>query len=358
VFGGVLTSWSQQIGPAVSAAGDVPSLALPTTGFQAYMVGELHGIEENAQFELQYLALLNKASGLRDVAIEEKSVYERQAEAYVSGTSDVFPAVLCLRFEILDGIRRLNSRLSQDKRIRIHLVDIDSPPSAIRQHLLDLQKQIPGAAKVKVPEVADIKTQGLAAVSQLQQLNADSRMRSELRTVEYSIRALQQGFEVANGQLEGSPFLEDREQAVASNIEERLRTRGVDSILVLYGSDHVSKAMKKDGGPNRDQPFAPMALRLQRSGIKLFSVVTFPLAGKSSWRGIDWDFPWSPSDGHLSSGETFDKLLASVPQAHFIYIDRAREPVAMPTYDISHLGVDAFLLFPFGTPLTDHCASH
>jgi hypothetical protein len=357
LFGGVLTCTSQQIRSGVWAASEVQPLPLPTAGFQAYIIGELHGIEENAQFELKYLASLNKVSGLRDVAIEEKSVYGVQAEAYVEGKSGAFPRALCLRTEILDGIRHLNSDLSEDERIRIHLVDIDSPASAIRQHLLDLKQRIPGAEKVNVPEVDEIKAHGLAAVSQLQQLNVDARTRSELRTLEHSIGAYQQGFEVTTGRPAGSPYLEDREQAVASNIEDLLQKFGVDSILVLYGADHVSKLKRNDGGPNRDQPFAPMAMRLEQAGVKLFSVMMFPLAGKSSWRGDVWDFPWQPSDGHLSSGETLDKVLASVPQARFIYIVVNRERVRMPTTDVSHLGVDAFLLFPSGTPLIDHCTA-
>ena len=73
LLGGALTCTSQQIRPGVWAGTEVQPLPLPTAGFQAYMVGELHGIEENAQFELKYLTLLNEVSGLRDVAIDQLS---------------------------------------------------------------------------------------------------------------------------------------------------------------------------------------------------------------------------------------------------------------------------------------------
>jgi hypothetical protein len=103
--------------------------------------------------------------------------------------------------------------------------------------------------------------------------------------VEHSIRAYQEGLEVDTGIAKGSPYLEDREQAVASNVEDILRVGKIRCLLVLYGSDHVSRIRRGDGGPKRDQPFSPLALRLEQSGIRVFSMVTFPLAGRSSWRG-------------------------------------------------------------------------
>ena len=207
-----------------------------------------------------------------------------------------------------------------------------------------------------VPETSEIKAQGLAAVSELQLLNMGARTRSDLRTAELSIRAYQHSFEVGIGQGEGSPYLEDREQAVASNIEDLLHTSGIDAVLVLYGWDHVSRSMRNDGGPNRDQPFAPAALRIEQVGVKTFSVVMFPLAGQSSWRGNHWDFPWHAADVHLSSGEALDKVVASAAQAHFIYANRER--VRLPINEVANYAVDSYLLFPSGTPLFDHCTTH
>jgi len=135
-------------------------------------------------------------------------------------------------------------------------------------------------------------------------VTTDSATRSELRTVELSILAYQQGLEVDVGSPKGSPYLDSREQAVADNIVDLIRIRRTPSLLVLYGSDHVSTTPRKDGGPNRDQPFTPMALRLEQSGIKAFSVVTFPLSGRSFWRGHESELPWTATDGHLASGET------------------------------------------------------
>jgi hypothetical protein len=60
-----------------------------------------------------------------------------------------------------------------------------------------------------------------------------------------------------------------------------------------------------------------MALRLEESGIRIFCLVTFPLAGRSFWRGNENELPFTPKDGRLASGETLDKLLTTVPGARF-----------------------------------------
>lgn len=357
ICGSACTAASQEIRPGVSSAQQAQTLPLPTQGYEAYLVGELHGLEENEEFELQYLRLLHNASGLRDVAIEEKAVYENDAQAFVEGRSEQLPPELCLRAGILAGIRRLNTELNKDARIRIHLTDIDSPATAIRQHLAAIQQRLK-ANNVIIPDETAIKTRGLETVAQLKLLTTETALHSELRTIEFSIVAFEQGLEVGIGPSKGSPYLDSREQAVTSNIVDLLRLRGTPSLLVLYGSDHVSRTPRNDGGPERNQPFTPMALRLQQSGIKAFSVVTFPLAGHSFWRGQSSELPWTAIDGHLASGETFDQVLSAIPGTRFLYIDTKRQRARLPADDISNMQVDAFLLYRSGTPMRDHCAPH
>jgi hypothetical protein len=350
-------SIAQQIRPGVWAGTQLQALPLPNDGFQVYFVGELHGIQQNAEFQVQYLAQLNKTAHLRDLAIEEKSVYEDRAQTYIDGKSSDLPAQLCLRTSLLRAIRQLNASLKQDERIRIHLLDIDSPPGTIREHLVNIQSRTPAASKVDIPEADKIGQDGLASVMHLRQFPLDQRSQSELRTVEHSIRAYQLGFEAGTGPAKGSPYLEDREQAMTDNLLDIIRSSPARSVLVLCGADHASRAVLKDGGPDRNQPFAPMALRLQRSGIKIYSVATFPLAGSSFWRGSHRDLLWQPADGHLASGETMDKLLAAAPQAKFFYIDKSQESARLPSQDISNFIVDAFLLFPSASAMKDECSS-
>jgi len=356
IYGGAWKAVSEEIRPGVSAARQPEALPLPTQGYEVYLVGELHGLEENEEFQTGYLRQLHHASGLRDVAIEEDAVYENDAQAFVDGGSDALPAPLCLRAGVLYAIRSLNAGLNKDTRIRVHLIDIDSPAAAIRQHLAAIKKRF-AANSIGIPNETAIKKHGLKAAAQLKLLITDPAALSELRTIELSILAYQQGLEVDIGPAKGSPYLDSREQAIASNIVDLIRTRGTPSLLVLYGSDHVSRTPRKDGGRKRDQPFTPMALRLEQSGINAFSVVTFPLAGRSFWRGQKSELLWTAIDGHLASGETLDQLLSAAPGTRFLYIDTKRQRARLPSQDVSNMAVDAFLLFSAGTPMRNRCGT-
>src|SRR5580700_7538385 len=94
------TATAQELRPGVWAADDANALPLPLSGYQVYLMGEMHGVKENAALFGTYLSKLNTTGGLRDVAIEEKSVYDRDAQAYVEGRSNSIPAELCLRANI------------------------------------------------------------------------------------------------------------------------------------------------------------------------------------------------------------------------------------------------------------------
>lgn len=143
----------------------------------------------------------------------------------------------------------------------------------------------------------------------------------------------------------------------ASNMRELLRRPDCRGVLALYGSDHVSKARRKDGGDKRNRDFAPMALRLEQAGIKVFSVVTFPLSGRTRWRGRESDLLWTASDGSLAGGETLDRVLAAVPEATLFYVDPSRERIRLPSQDASKFAVNAFLPIARATPMEDRCAA-
>jgi hypothetical protein len=347
---------AQEPRPGVWAVNDASALPLPVSGYRVYLMGEMHGVKENAAIFGQYLSKLNTAGGLRDVAIEEKSVYERDAQAYVEGRSSSIPAELCLRANIIDTVRQLNQRRAVDQLIRIHLVDIDSPADAIRRHLQMIKEKVAGET-VSVPDVAAIRTSGLKTVEELRRLPASGAFLGELRTIEHSIRALQMGFEVDIGQAKGSTYLDDREDAVAANIRDVLAAEDAHGVLGFYGDDHVAKVRRKDGGPDRNLAFAPMALRLQESGVKVFSVATFPLSGRFSWRGQQGEMMWTAQDGSMANGETMDKFLAKFQHPALLYVDPKQERVILPSQDVTRSGPDAFLLITTGTAMENRCAA-
>ncbi|MBS1875994.1 MAG: hypothetical protein JSU00_22470 [Acidobacteria bacterium] len=336
--------------PAFVAASRVEDLPLPVRGYQVYMVGELHGVGENAPFQVAYLERL-AASGLRDVAIEEDAVYEAAAQAFVDGDRAEAPVELCLRLGLLREIRALNVRLAPGRRIRVHLTDVDSPAEAICEHLRMLGARL-RAGGVAIPAPAELKERGAAAVARLKALAVDDADRAALRTVEYSIEAYRQGLEAGAGPSKGSPYLEAREAAVAANIADVARSRG--AVLVLYGSDHVSRKTRRDGGPGRDHDFKPMALRLAEAGLRVHGVITFPLKASVRWRGRVTEMPWGPEDSRLTSGRNFLDVLGDSGTARYFFVDASVRP-RLASQDISNMTVDAFVLFREGTPMENLC---
>lgn len=347
----------QDLRRGVWATADVSDLPLPVSGYDVHLVGELHGVRESEEVLVEYLARLYAESGLRDVVIEEDAVYQHDAQAYVEGRSNTLPQQLCLRAGLLQALRSFNEGKGSEF-VRVHLVDVDSPAAAIRRHLLALQGQIPDAATVTVPSDTELKEHGPATVDALRQLATDPQTLRELRTVEYSLGAFQQGLEVGTTHsFTGSPYLDDREQSIASNMLDLVHDGDGRAILALYGADHASKTLRKDGGPERNREFSPLALRLVDAGATVFSLMAFPLSGHWSWRGRDGEMFWTPMDGHLASGETFDQVLASAPEAQWFYVDRTRQRLTLPSQDMSAYDVDAYLIFAGATPMDNHCAT-
>lgn len=352
------TSWlvavamsAAEIRPGVWGAKEASGLPLPVAKHQAYLLGELHGVERNAPFQLHYLERLHERAGVRDLVIEEDSVHERAAQRFVDGQSDELPSELCLRAEVLRGLREFNRRVAVKDRVRIHLADVDSPAPAIREHLRILREEWK-AEDVAVPAAAELKEQGFATVEKLRPWARTAAGRAELRTIELSIRALRDGLEVNTGVPKGSTYLESREEAITANVLD-LAERS--PVLVLYGTDHISRTLRKDGGPERNQPFKPMALRLKERGISAYSLMTIPLQAEVQWRGRRAVMPWTAADGRLASGETFEKMLASDVHLNIYFIDRKLEAARMVTSDLAKFEVDGYVLFRSSGPMRDSC---
>jgi hypothetical protein len=332
---------------------DLKPFPLPDSGYDVYLLGEMHGVKETEDILQQYLERLHSGAGLRDVAIEEDAVYEEAAQEFVAGRADTLPEALCLRAGVLRVFRRFNEGRLPDDRVRVHLVDVDSPAAAIREHLLAVQRRIDGAAGTAIPEADEVGMRGLAAVDALRALPAAGARLDELRTIRFSILAHQQGFEVGTRRPKGSPYIEEREEAIARNLDDIVREER--PVLALYGSDHVSKAPRKDGGPDRDRPFVPLALRLERAGRSVFSLVMFPLAGRTRWRGAEAELPYTVPESRLAKGDRLDRVLARERGATLVYVDPRRVPLRLAATDISAYSVDAFLLLAEATPMESAC---
>jgi hypothetical protein len=82
---------AQELRPGVWAGSDLSAFPLPVSGYDVYMFGEMHGVKENVEVLMQYLVRLYDGAGLRDIALEEKSAYQREAQVYVEGKSNAVP---------------------------------------------------------------------------------------------------------------------------------------------------------------------------------------------------------------------------------------------------------------------------
>ena len=347
---------ARELRQGVWASRDMSDLPLALSGYQVYLLGEMHGARENEQFLEQYLERL-AAGGLRDVALEINSVWEPSLQAYAEGRTDLLPEQVCLRAGLLRAVRRLNEKLAADQRVRVHAVDVDSPAAAIHRHMMAIRERVPRGTTVKVPPVSQIRKKGIEATARLKRLTQDLPLLGELRTVEHSIRALKKGLEFGVGPALGSPYLDEREDAIALNIRDVVNTPDSRGVLVFFGSDHVSKRMRNDGGANRDHDFAPMALRLEQAGLRVYSVAAFPLSGRTRWRSGESELLWTARDGSLADGESLDRVLAGLVEGTLLYIDTQRHKVRLPSQDVSGYAVDAFLLFRRATPIGNFCGS-
>lgn len=310
----------------------------PPAGAQLYMYGEMHGLAENEALVLRYINTLY-ARGLRDVAIEEDAVYESAAQAYVIGRAATLPAELCLRATSLRMIREFNHGKHRRDQIHVHLVDLDSPAEAIAAHAAALRQR-----GVDVPDTAE-------AVMELAGRTPGAHLHAELRTLAYSMKALKQGFSVGTGIGKGSPYLEEREQAITENLQDIIHKAHGRPVLASYGADHVSRTQRADGGPNRDQPFQPVALRLAQSGIRVHSTVAFPLSGSWQWCGRTQEALWSAEDGELD-GVRWDRVFHDEP---WLFLEKKKHAVKLPSQDLTAIDVDAYIVIRKSTPVPDAC---
>jgi hypothetical protein len=71
----VFAGSAQELRPGVWGGRDLGAFPLPVSGYDVYMIGELHGVKETEGVLVQYLARLVEGAGLRDIALEEKAAY-------------------------------------------------------------------------------------------------------------------------------------------------------------------------------------------------------------------------------------------------------------------------------------------
>jgi hypothetical protein len=323
-----------QLQSGVYVTNDVSTLPLVTSGYELYVLGEAHGEQEMAELLLSYLADLHATLGLCDVILEEDQVYEQEANDYVLGITDTLRVDLCLRANVLTGIRSLNSQLADDERIRIHLADLDSPLLAIHLHLQRLHQQLgPGAESIQMPTPEEFKAWTREAlgkhmmvdlVEQLEGAAGDrDSILAELGNVRLSLDYYYAGNRIGIGPPEGTVWNAPiREDGITHNIEHLLRELEGAPALAFFGSAH---AMKSEGVQSRVPGLQSWAHRLVDSGVEVYSLRAWSLSGRSYWRGTESEVTGNGSQIQFADGSSLATVLEAAPDAAIVYVDLRSE---------------------------------
>jgi hypothetical protein len=357
---------NQEIRPGVYVTEDVASLPLPTEGYRLYIVGEAHGNRETKLLFITYLKRLHAKAGIRDVILEEDQAYENIANAFVSGESDSLIPELCLRTDVLTLIREFNAAQPEGEKIKVHLVDVDSPMSTVHLHLQSLREQIGAPAEaIQIPELTEFETWNrgemyklireleAAAVEQPAALNG-------LETAHDSLRWYFLGNRIETGEAVGyrSLFAPIREDVITRNVQFLLESLGDKPLLAFYGSAHGMK-MQADPNPPREG-FTSWAQRIFESGVPVYSLDFLPLSGEYFWRGNLFPYGDDIESSRLPDGTSLGELLIEQDKS-ILYVDFRVEENAASTLPAGYADIpagqvyDGEVIFREATPMEDAC---
>ena len=284
----------QEVRPGIYATNEIQLLPLPLSGYTVYVVGEDHGTREIHFLTLEYLKMLNKANGLRDIILEEPYGYEEMFSDYVQGTNEHILEISGMDSyapALLDGIRAFNETLPEDEKIRVHLVDVDSPLSAVHLHLQRLQHEIDVDAAVPPFEEFEklSKADALHLVEKLEEKTEDPSLKEELETVESSLNFYFTGSEIGIGATSTTLTPEGchiREERITQNITILLQKLDGAPVLVKCGSWHAQKHQSMSSYTQ----VRPWAHQLTERGINIFALYAVGMSG----------YMWHSSLGEIS----------------------------------------------------------
>lgn len=357
---------TNEIRPGVYVTDDVASLPLPTEGYRLYIVGEAHGNRETKLLFITYLKRLHAEAGIRDVILEEDQAYESVANAFVSGESDTLIPELCLRTDVLTLIREFNAAQPDGEKIKVHLVDVDSPMSTVHLHLQSLREQIGAPAEaIQIPELAEFETwkrgEMYKLIRELEAAAVDNPASlNGLETAHDSLRWYFLGNRIETGEAVGyrALFAPIREEVITRNVQFLLESLGDKPLLAFYGSAHGIK-LQADPNPPRDG-FASWAQRIFESGIPVYSLDTLPLSGGYFWRGSLYPYGDGIESSRLPDGANLGQLLIEQDKS-ILYVDFRAEENAMSTLPSEYADIpagqvyDGEVIFREATPMEDAC---
>ena len=326
-----------ELRPGVFAATSTALLPLPVSGFELYVVGEVHGSNEIVTLLIEYLRRLHESERLCDVALEASPALEEGVEAFVTGAVAELPDLWYWALagsemiQLLEGIRALNDTLALAECIRVHLVDLDMGYDLIHRHLEAVHRGLGDASSsAAIPCLAEFQSltedEMLSLVDRLEVLASyDESVRAELQGLRNSIR-----FRFASSA--GASWVESadactaiRDGAIAQTVRSILIRSAPRPVLALFGAAHGQKkriipaVVVGDRVVSIQEPY--WVERLTSEGIAVCSVLTGALSGFVTSHGRVTSVSVDPNGFLSPDGTSLAGILHTAYHCAYLYID-------------------------------------
>jgi hypothetical protein len=359
----------KEVLPGVYMSNDPAQFSFPTSGYTVYIVGETYGNRETKLIFRTRLQTLYQAAGLRDIILEEDQGYETEANAYIQGLKDELPTGLCLRMDILTQIREFNASLPAGEKVRVHLVDVDSPFPIIYKHLVELHKQTGASGeRIQIPDLEEFQVLRSASmfelINELRNVAKDQPdILNGLDTVYWSIRWHFLGNRMDIGLPVGPrrTFFPMREDIITQNIQHLVTQLDGKPVLAFFGAAHGMKNTVSVNLPVFG--FKSWAQRLMEAGVRVYSMLIDGISGAGYWQGESFSYGKGVGEYQLEDGSSLFSLFIAHSEMKIIYIDLRREENAnlqlVPEFpDVPASQVyDGLILFQEFTPMENACPS-
>jgi hypothetical protein len=132
--------------------------------------------------------------------------------------------------------------------------------------------------------------------------------------------------------------------------------------LVFIGGSHAQKFQGVHISIPELQDFKSSAQRLKESGVKVYSVMVWGVAGESFWRGSKGRAAWGADRIQLADGTRFGALLDPAPEHDMLYVDLrtdANASTRLGAFFVEGIPAgeiyDGIILFREFTPMEDRC---
>jgi hypothetical protein len=364
----------KEVRPGIYISNDLNDFPFPTSGYEVYIVGEMHGNQETKQLFLDYLKSLHEYAGVRDVILEEHQAYEPDANEYVLGKTDALPEELCRRTDILGFIREFNTTLPDDQKVSVHLVDIDSPLSVVYKHLAELHTQLGSKSEtIVLPTFSEFENwspkQFVDLLTALENAAAGQPdILNGLETVHQSFRWYSMGNDLDTmnpATYQWKKYNSPREDIIAQNVQYVVTQLNGKPVLAFFGSAHAMKANPFLESPYKD--LSVWAQRLYDANVSVYSLDVEPMAGSGYWRGESFQYADGAMQYRFEDGPLLSSLFETYPHAGIVYADLREEgnrKVKLPSNLSSGLQLqdmpasqvfDGLVLFKEVTPMKNEC---